>query len=245
MTKGRETQGMSTGAHAAEARGRGRRGNPGFALLAALVVACAPPPPRSPPPPQALRCGVRLPGAELEPLEPGEPAVAGMPSEQAAAAARQFDRERWREAAVALAAVARGETSDDEGNRQIAQYRNAIALYHLGEYALAADVFQDIARHRNHIKFNETLLWISKLVDHVPSLIRALRFYTPAPAERFNNPQHRELFWKMAFLMGRERFERGEYGEAAGWFDKVTPRSPYHEPASDCLARIRGEKPGP
>ena len=47
-------------------------------------------------------------------------------TEEAAAAKKLFDRERWSEAALALYRVVDGETGDDPGNKQLAQYYLAI-----------------------------------------------------------------------------------------------------------------------
>ena len=56
------------------------------------------------------------------------PVAAGQMTEQAAAAKKLFDRERWSEAALALYRVVAGETGDDPGNQQLAQYYLAISL---------------------------------------------------------------------------------------------------------------------
>src|SRR5690606_4281877 len=59
------------------------------------------------------------------------PVTAGQMTEAAAAAKQLFDKERWNEAAQALHAVVTGETGDDPGNKQLAEYYLAIALYRL------------------------------------------------------------------------------------------------------------------
>src|SRR5438046_2041989 len=50
------------------------------------------------------------------------PVTAGQMTEEAAQGKRLFDSERWSEAALILKRVVDGETGDDEGNKQIAQY---------------------------------------------------------------------------------------------------------------------------
>ena len=62
------------------------------------------------------------------------PATAGQPTEAAAQAKRLYDREKWWDAAKALYRVSTGETGDDEGNKQIAQFNLAKALYKLKFY---------------------------------------------------------------------------------------------------------------
>src|SRR5688500_1472837 len=52
----------------------------------------------------------------------GETPAAGNMTEEGAQAKRLFDNARWADAALALQRVVNGETGDDEGNKQIAQY---------------------------------------------------------------------------------------------------------------------------
>src|SRR5262245_1460387 len=50
------------------------------------------------------------------------PVTAGNMTESAAQAKQMFDKERWSEAAQALHRVVTGETGDDPGNKQLAEY---------------------------------------------------------------------------------------------------------------------------
>ncbi|MBX3190260.1 MAG: hypothetical protein KF819_24890, partial [Labilithrix sp.] len=102
------------------------------------------------------------------PAASGPPAVAGQMTEQAAQAKRLFDGEKWGDAALALYRVYKGETGDDEGNKQLAQYHLAISLYRLKFYQGAYGIFSEIADKPNHLKFNETLLWLAKLATDLP-----------------------------------------------------------------------------
>src|ERR1700753_4429972 len=58
-------------------------------------------------------------------------AAGGQLTEEAAAAKRLFDKDRYAEAAVALYRVVAGQTGDDPGNQQLAQYYLAVSLYKL------------------------------------------------------------------------------------------------------------------
>jgi hypothetical protein len=90
---------------------------------------------------------------DLDRREEG-PAVAGPRSRAAEQAERLFKAERWAEAAEALRRVARGETDDDQGNRQIAEYRLAIALYRLGFYHASYHILSEIADRPTHLRFD-------------------------------------------------------------------------------------------
>ena len=58
-------------------------------------------------------------------------------------------------------------TGDDEGNKQLAQYHLAIALYRLQFYQASYAIFSEIAEKPNHLKFSETLLWLAKLATQL------------------------------------------------------------------------------
>src|SRR3954470_1284876 len=53
---------------------------------------------------------------------PGPSVTAGNMSEGARAAKALFDDQKWEQAALALYGVVAGETGDDDGNKQLAQY---------------------------------------------------------------------------------------------------------------------------
>ncbi|MEO5728492.1 MAG: hypothetical protein ABI134_32265, partial [Byssovorax sp.] len=141
---------------------------------------------------------------QLEEEQEG-PVTAGQMTEEAAQGKRLFDAERWSEAALVLKRVVDGETGDDEGNKQIAQYHLAIALYRLQFYQASYGIFSAIADKTNHLKFNETLLWLSKLATQLPEpadIIERVGKYKTDQVARFNNPQQRDLYWQLNYLLG-------------------------------------------
>jgi hypothetical protein len=159
-----------------------------------------------------------------------EPVAAGEMSEDAALAKRLFDQERWGEAALILKKVVDGETNDDEGNKEIAQYHLAIALYRLNFYQASYDIFRKIADKTNHLKFKETLLWLAKLATQLPEpadIIGAVGKYSKDQVSRFNNEQQRELYFQLNYLLGRSMYRKREWQEAIDLFSNVKDTSPY------------------
>jgi len=168
---------------------------------------------------------------ELEDEAADGPVTAGQMTEEAAQAKRLFDAERWSEAALLLKRVVDGETGDDEGNKQIAQYHLAIALYRLQFYQASYAIFSEIADKTNHLKFNETLLWLSKLATQLPEpadIIERVGKYKGEQVARFNNPQQRDLFWQLNYLLGRYKYRNRNYEEAISLFEKVDAKSKYY-----------------
>jgi hypothetical protein len=190
-------------------------------------------------PSSPFTCQTSLPGAAVTLLPDRTPGVPGQMTEEAARAKRLYDAERWDEVVAALARVASGATGDDQGNRELAQYHMAIALYRAHRVREAAVVFAEMARDRGHLKHNETVLWIYKLAPDAPELVRSLVAYDDEEVSRFNNANQREVYWGLNYLVGRERYERGARDEAAAFFARVGEESAFKDAARDCLARLR------
>jgi tetratricopeptide (TPR) repeat protein len=152
-------------------------------------------------------------------------------TEQATQAKRLFDGEKWSDAALALYRVSKGETGDDEGNKQLAQYHLAIALYRLKFYQAAYGIFSEIADKPNHLKFNETLLWLAKLATDLPEpadIVERVGKYNDAAVEKFNNSNQRELYWQLNYLLGRYKYRNRQYDDALRLFSKVDRQSKYY-----------------
>ena len=161
----------------------------------------------------------------------GPPPVAGQMTEQAAQAKRLFDGEKWGDAALALYRVYKGETGDDEGNKQLGQYHLAIALYRLKFYQAAYGIFSEIADKPNHLKFNETLLWLAKLATDLPEpadIVERVGKYNDTAIEKFNNSNQHELYWQLNYLLGRYKYRNRQYDEALRLFGKVARESKYY-----------------
>ena len=161
----------------------------------------------------------------------GVVAQAGQPTEAAAAAKRLYESEKWWEAAKALYRVSTGETGDDEGNKQIAQFNLAKALYKLKFFQAAYSIFSEIADKPNHLKYNETLLWLAKLATDLPEpadIVERIGKYNVQQVAKFNNHEQQDLYWQLNYLLGRYKYRNGQYPEALGLFEKVNRKSKFY-----------------
>ncbi len=159
------------------------------------------------------------------------PVSAGQMTEEAAVAKKLFDQERWSQAALGLYRVVAGETGDDPGNRQLMEYYLAISLYRLRFYQASYALFSIIAENKNHLKFKETLLWLSKLATQLPEpadIIERVGKYSDAQVARFNNPQQRDLYWQLNYLLGRYKYRNRQFQEAIKLFGKVDRESEHY-----------------
>ena len=159
----------------------------------------------------------------------------GQMTEEAAQAKRLFDGNHWLEASLSLDRVHRGETGDDAGNRQIAQYQLAIALYNQRFYQASLGIFREIVGNPKHNKFRETLLWLARLAIQLPEPAGIVELVGRYPRdegiEHFSNPQQKNLHWQLNYLMGRAEYRAGSLEEAAELFAAVDKSSPYYGPA--------------
>ena len=170
-------------------------------------------------------------GAPKAAADNGPPATAGQPTEAAAQAKRLYESEKWWDACQALYRVSTGETGDDEGNKQIAQFNLAKCLYKLKFYQAAYSIFSEISEKPNHLKYNETLLWLAKLATDLPEpadIVERVGKYNEEQIAKFNNHEQQDLYWQLNYLLGRYKYRNGQYQEALGLFDKVNRRSKYY-----------------
>jgi hypothetical protein len=162
---------------------------------------------------------------------PAAPAVtAGTMSEGARAAKALFDAQKWPEAALALYGVVAGETNDDDGNKQLAQYFLSISLYRMKLYQASYALFGFIADNRNHLKFGETLLWLAKLATQLPEpadIIERVGRYRDTEIAAFDNDKQKELFFQLNYLLGRYKYRNRQFEEAIRLFNKVDEKSQY------------------
>jgi hypothetical protein len=165
-------------------------------------------------------------------------ATVGTPTPAAAQARRLYEEEKWDAAITAFAPVVRGATEDDEGNRQLAQFLLAKALYRVHRYDECVGLLRGIARAPHHLKHNEVLLWFAKLAAETAtrSLVDPsdLTTYTPADLAPFDNPEQRAVYWQLSYMLGVQRLRAGKREEATVLFAAVKAESPYHSAAVAC-----------
>lgn len=180
----------------------------------------------------------RITSHRSEPVGPAP--VPGQMTEAAAMAMRLYNAEQWREADPALARIVSGETGDDLGNRQIAEYRRAAALYRTGRYADAYAMFRGMALGRDHLKHGEALLWLNKLVDVAPQVVDLEVFsaYTRDDVEHFHNEPQIELYYELSFLLGRERMLEANAQEARELFGHIPKGHRLATAVERCIASM-------
>jgi hypothetical protein len=165
------------------------------------------------------------------PVDSGPPPVPGQMTPAAANAKRQFDAEQWAPASLNLYKVWKGETNDDEGNKQLAEYHLAIALYRLKLYQASYSIFSEISDRPSHLKFNDSLLWLAKLATDLPEpadIVSRVGKYNDQQIEKFNNREQHALYSQLNYLLGRYKYVNRQYADSIRLFNKVARDSAYY-----------------
>lgn len=163
---------------------------------------------------------------------PAAPPAEGPPSEALANALRLYQQERYMEASVQFQRVVGGETDDAPANVQKAQFFLGKALYHLRYYQSALAIFDEITQEgQGHLYFGQTLQWLAQLASQLPEpagIIERVGRYGVDQLEQFNTAESRDLYHQLLFLMGRFKYNQGEFDEAISLFQRVDRQSRFY-----------------
>jgi tetratricopeptide (TPR) repeat protein len=163
---------------------------------------------------------------------PMGPPAEGPPSEALANALRLYTQERYQEGAVQFQRVVEGETPDAPANVQKAQFFLGKCLYHLHYYQSALAVFDEVSEQgRNHIFFDQTLQWLAQLASQLPEpagIIDKIGRFGVDQLEQFNNADNADLYNQLLYLMGRSKYNQGEFDKAIELFEKVAKENKWY-----------------
>jgi outer membrane protein assembly factor BamD (BamD/ComL family) len=157
--------------------------------------------------------------------QPPAPPAEGPPSEALANALRLYQQERYQEAAVQFQRVVEGETQDAPANVQKAQFFLGKSLYHQHYYQSALAVFDEISEQgRNNLFFDQTLQWLAQLGSQLPEpagIIDKIGRFGVDQLAQFDNADNADLYNQLLYLMGRSKYNQGEFEQAIDLFRKV------------------------
>lgn len=157
------------------------------------------------------------------------PPQQGPPSEALANALRLYQQQRYNEAAVQLQRVAKGKTGDAGGNVQKGQFFLGKALYHLELYQSALSIFDEISKQgQQHLFYGQTLQWVAQLATQLPQpagMVEVVGRYGSGALQQFNRSGTRDIYNRLLFLMGRSKYQKGEFKRAVDLFGQVSKTS--------------------
>src|SRR5690606_23299175 len=148
-------------------------------------------------------------------------------------------------AAQGMFRVVAGETGDDAGNRQLAEYYLAVSLYNLKFFQASYAIFSVIAENPNHLRFGETLLWLAKLATDLPEpadIIARVGKYGDEHLARFDNKDQRDLYWQLNYMLGRYKYRQNQRSEERRVGEEgLIRRAPRNDEEEQQLERMDGD----
>lgn len=196
---------------------------------------------------QDMKFGLQETGAAA----PAGPPAEGPPSEALANALRLYQQEQHAEASVQFQRVVEGETQDAPANVQKAQFFLGKSLYHLRYYQSALAVFDEISEQgRNNLFFDQTLQWLAQLGSQLPEpagIIDKIGRFGVDQLEQFNTADNADLYNQLLYLMGRSKYNQGEFEQAIELFKKVDRANKWYVKARffEGISYIRMRKASP
>jgi outer membrane protein assembly factor BamD (BamD/ComL family) len=166
-------------------------------------------------------------------------------------ALRLYQQERYEEAAVQFQRVVEGETQDAPANIQKAQFHLGKCLFHLRFYQSALAVFDEIVEQGNrHLYFPSTLQWLAQLASQLPEpadIIRRVGRYSAEQLGQFNNNESRNLYNQLLYLLGRSKYNDGNFDEAIALFRQVQRNSRFYIQARffEGISHVRAHRAQP
>lgn len=179
------------------------------------------------------------------------PPADGPPTEAMANALRLYQQDRYQEAAVQFQRVVEGETGDAPANIQKAQFHLGKCLYHMRFYQSALAVFDEIVEQgQRHLYFPSTLQWLAQLAAQLPEpadIIRRVGRYSPEQLQQFNNNESRNLYNQLLFLLGRAKYNDGDFDAAVSLFRQVQRTSRFYVQAKfyEGISQVRAHHSQP
>lgn len=196
------------------------------------------------PPSLACQYGETAPD-DPAPLVEDEQATPGQPTAELVEAMHAYDAGRWLDAIPKLQRVVKGETGDDEGNRQIAEFALAKSFVQIRQYELAIAALDPIARSPAHLKHLEAVLWLAKLLEEPLTAVRAidlLYLYDDKSLARLDNPEQRETLYLVQYARARAAYRRANYDEALRILERVKTYGPLEHLSAVCTSLASGAR---
>lgn len=176
---------------------------------------------------------------DAAPYVAGDPVTPGTPTQEATIAFAAYDQGDHKAAIPMLEKVASGETGDDEGNRQLAEYRLAAAEYQAGRFDKAVAAFAPLAHKPSHLKHREAAPWLARLMNQPISSTAAIDLvglYTDDDLKPLDTEQTRPLLFLLQYGRARALYRKADYHGALKIFDTLRQVPSLQKIVDGCVA---------
>lgn len=164
--------------------------------------------------------------------EEGEEASGTPPSKTFERAIDLYKKKDYYSASIELKKVIDGETTDDDSNKQRAEFYMGKTLFQMKYYAGALNFFEKIAdAGPSHGYYSATLKWLAALSELLPEtsgILDKIGLYDPAALDEPNLASVKD---ELLFLLGRHYYKKGEdanWAKAIELFTQVSEKSPWY-----------------
>jgi tetratricopeptide (TPR) repeat protein len=195
------------------------------------------------PPPAATKKPTAV--TKKAPVFVGEPPKAGQATKTLERALKLYDADDYPMASIELNKVVEGQSGDDEGNKQRAEFFMGKALFNMKYYSASLSYFDRIVQkgpaHRYYAK---TLQWLASLSRFLPESAGVLEKIGKYTRQDLDQPALEPVKDELYYLLGRFHYSKGNFGDAIALFSAVPEKSEHYPKAKffEGITRVRENK---
>ncbi|MBK9030362.1 MAG: tetratricopeptide repeat protein [Myxococcales bacterium] len=140
-----------------------------------------------------------------------------------------YKKKDYYSSTIELKKVLDGDTSDDAGNKQRAEFYMGKTLYQMGYYASAQSWFEKIVTAgAEHAYYPATLKWLAALSRVLPETSGILDLIGKYDPSSLDEPIMEQVRDELYFLLGRHFYNHAEFDKAIELFGKVGDTSDFY-----------------
>jgi tetratricopeptide (TPR) repeat protein len=147
-------------------------------------------------------------------------------------ALKLYDAEDYPMASIELNKVVEGQSGDDEGNKERAEFFMGKALFNLKFYSASLSYFDRIVQKGpEHRYYAKTLQWLASLSRFLPESAGVLEKIGKYTREDLEQPALEPVRDELYYLLGRYHYSKGNFKDAIALFSAVPEKSEFYPKA--------------
>lgn len=162
------------------------------------------------------------------PAAPDAVVKQGPPTKVLERAIKLYDAGDYPMATIELNKVIEGQSGDDEGNRQRAEFFMGRALFKMKFYSSSLGYFDRIVQKGpSHKYYGKTLQWLASLSRFLPESAGTLEKIGKYTRQDLDQPALESVKDELYYLLGRYHYQKGNFAEAVALFSAVPEKSEF------------------
>ncbi len=185
------------------------------------------------PAPQAPATGRKQ---KAKPVVYENPAAAAQPGGPASKTLERglklYESDDYPMSSIELNKVIEGQTTDDESNKQRAEFYMGKALFNMKYYSASLSYFDRIVQKGPaHKYYAKTLQWLASLSRFLPESAGVLEKIGKYTRQDLDQPALEPVRDELYYLLGRYHYSKGNFNDAIGLFSAVPEKSEFYPKA--------------